>query len=225
MQRFPGFRSLLPLLLVLSLLALTVPGAAFGQCEGVTYGAETPEALIEAVQKAAGDADMGSMTQYLSASDRAKAGVGLTVAATMTLAMQEMGLQQGGGDMEAKKAELAEQKVRLDGILDTYGVDPLDQETMGRIMQQGPAAMAEMEESMKGICTPGLVRELADFLSDVSQRRVTEQLESLQTDDVGPITVDGDTATSTIAGKEFRMNRIDGRWYVDISSTAGGPTG
>lgn len=224
---FPNVRNTVLVALTVCLLAFLPAASMAADCAGATYGADSPEALIEGVQSAARDQDMGQLARYLSKSDRAKAGLGLTIGATMMLAMQEMGLgmaqqgDDGGGDeVAAKKAELSDLQTRLQGILDEYGVQEPDQATMGRLMQSGPDGLAELESTMDGVCTTGLIADLATFLGEVSEQKVTQQLERLTTDDVGPVTVDGDTATSTIGGEEFRMNRIDGRWYVDIESTA-----
>ena len=165
---------------------------------------------------------MGQLAHYLSQSDRAKAGLGLTIGATMMLAMQEMGMgmtQGEDGDAGAMKSDLAANQARLQSILDDYGIEAPDQASMQRIMQQGPDAVAAMESSMDDVCTAGLINELATFLSETTEQKVTDQLERLKTDEFGPVTVDGDVATSSVGGEPFRMNRIDGRWYVDLEST------
>ncbi|MDA8017464.1 MAG: hypothetical protein MPN21_08435 [Thermoanaerobaculia bacterium] len=211
------------------LVALLLPAAGFGaDCQGVSYGAETPEALIAGLQDAARDADMGQLARYLSDSDRAKAGLGLTIGATMMLAMREMGLdmnsqgESDGDDATKKKADLGELQTWLGSIFDKYGVEQPDQETMGRMMRRGPEGFGELEDTMKGLCTAELIGELATFLSEVSEQEVSKQIERFKADDVGPVTVDGDTARSAIGGEELLMTRIDGRWYVDIESTSPG---
>lgn len=218
-------RTVLSLCLILALL----PVSTFADdCQGMTYGAESPQALIDGVQDAARNADMGALSQYLTKSDRAKAGLGLTIGATMMLAMQEMGMGMGqgaDGDAEAMKADLAANQERLQGILNQYGVEQPDQATLQRIMQQGPDAMSQLESTMDDVCTPNLIADLATFLSETTNQKVTDQLKNLTGDDVGPIEIDGDTATSTVGGDPIRMNKIDGRWYVDIESTSGSAPG
>jgi hypothetical protein len=218
----PSFAVLVALLC----LSLLVPGVSLAaeSCQGAVYGADSPEALVQGVRGAAESGNMGQLAQYLSAADRSQAGLGLTIGATMMLAMQEMGISMSGeadaaGDSEAKKAELASLQSRLAAILAKYGVEQPSEETMGMMMQQGPAAMENMPDMMKDVCTVGLIDELATFLSEVSNQKVSDQLARLKNDDVGPIETNGDTATVTIGGEPFQMHRVDGRWYVDIEST------
>lgn len=223
-------QSSLAFLVALLALALLMPGVSLAAetCQGAVYGADSPEALVQGVQDAAEAGDMGQLAQYLSAADRSKAGLGLTIGATMMLAMQEMGIsmsgeaedsEDAGADTEAKKAQLASLQSRLEGILDKYGVEQPSEETMGMMMQQGPDAIENMPDTMKDVCTVGLIGELAAFLGDVSQQKVSDQLARLKDDDVGPIETTGDTASVTVGGEPFQMRRIDGRWYVDIEST------
>lgn len=206
-------------------------------------GAETPEALVERMKKAAASKDLAEMAACMSPKSRTEMAMGMYLGATMMVAFSEMGLQMGdamaGGmgdmmsdedkkkaqeNMEKGKAEVVQLKERYNEMVGKYGLPKMPAEGE----PEADMPKEEAEKLFASIDQGAFVADVMKFLEsmpgedkpsadEAAPVKIPEgPLENLQ--------VTGDTATGSVGGEAMSFVKVDGRWFVEMpEQTEGTP--
>jgi len=198
-------------------------------------GAETPEALVERMKKAAADQNIAEMAACMSPKSRTEMAMGMYLGATMMVAFSEMGLEMGGAmaggmdemmseedkkkaqeNLEKGKADVAKLKERYNEMVGKYGLPKLPAEGE----PEADMPKEEAEKLFASIDQGAFVEDVMKFLESMPSEdkpsadeaapvKIPEgPLENLQ--------VSGDTASGSVGGEELQFVKIDGRWYVEM---------
>lgn len=211
-------------------------------------GAESPQALVERMKRAAENEDLGEMMACLAPEGRVQMVSMMYMMATMMVGFSmmsvEMGTEMGGamaeGMAEGMGGELTdEQKAEMEAQKEKAKAEAnkLRDSYNAMVSKYGLPELSEDTE-MPDEDLEGTFREIdqAAFLQDVMAF-----LESMPGDedsadeggspwDVGEgtltdLVIEGDTASGKVDGEDVTFVRIDDRWYFDeeIFGGAGGP--
>jgi len=221
------------LALLCAALLTTLPAAAQPDPAAVSYGADTPQELVEKVRQAAGDEDLARMAALMAPDDRAMLSLTMTMMLGVVIAFSHMGgemadsMAEGmaeslGGDQtpeekaqaEAERAEALAQvqalENRYEAILDGYGVN--------QRLQDAPhgTSAGEMLEDVDQVA---LIRDLVQLLDEVpgdEAQKATEQPMTIPDGELTGLAIDGDRASAMLGEEPIDFVRIDGRWYLDL---------
>lgn len=223
-------RVAVPLMLLLALL----PTVALA---GEPPGADSPQALVARMQKAAEQRDMREMISCLAPDARREMTMVMLAGAGMMIAFMSMGsamadaagemaegmsgeelgaeqkaqLEKGKKEAEAKAAELTG---RFEAILDRHGVTAMmeDDTPLPEDPEQRSAALAKMFAKTDEIA---LFDDVMGLLSEVGESKEGAEppspIEVPQ--NVTDYQIDGDHATAQAGDETLHFVRIDGRWY------------
>ena len=224
-----------PVAAVLALLLLVPPSvfAAAGPS-----GAESPQALVERMEKAAEAGDLAEMMACVAPDARREmalamvAGVGMivafmgmggamaegmgeAVAEGMTgeemTAEQKAEMEKGKAEMEAKTAEL---QARYQAILERHKMTAMmDDDTP---VPEDPAARsAALAELFKETDDVALVVDLMNLMGELGESQGMGKPDAPVSlpDEVTGYEIDGDRATATAGDETIEFIKVDGRWY------------
>lgn len=209
-------------------------------------GAESPEALVERMKKAAVDKNMGEVVACLAPKARQEMAAAMYMGATMMVAFSQMGAQMGGAMMEGmtgmaegmggtvsaedkKKADeqaakTQEQLAKLhDGYNSTmkkYGLPALPKEG-----EPEPAAPSkeEMDKVFGNIDHGAFVADVLALLESMpGEKTASDSPFEIKEGALENLKIEGDKATGSVAGEAMNFARIDGRWYLDADMMGGG---
>lgn len=206
-------------------------------------GAETPEALVERMKKAAASKDLAEMAACMSPKSRTEMAMGMYLGATMMVAFSEMGLQMGdamaGGmgdamsdedkkkaqeNMEKGKAEVAQLKERYNEMVGKYGLPKMPAEGE----PEADMPKEEAEKLFASIDQGAFVADVMKFLESMPGE------DKPSADEAAPVKIPegplenlqiaGDTATGSVGGEAMNFVKVDGRWFVEMpEQTEGAP--
>ncbi|HEX2254242.1 MAG TPA: hypothetical protein VHQ65_13305 [Thermoanaerobaculia bacterium] len=205
----------------------------------VETGADSPQALVARLQKAAEAEDFSEIAACMAPEDRAMMSMMLMMASGMMVAFAGMGGEMAGGmaeafadeasaedkaALEAQKAaaaaEVAALQAKYEAILTRYGVDELMEEDSEPPAEPGPAAAAKL---LAGVDQVGLIAELMKFMREAFPEEAGEEEPmDVPMGELADLRIDGDHASATIGGEPAHFVRIDGRWYAAIEPPGGG---
>jgi hypothetical protein len=151
-------------------------------------GAATPEELTQNVQAASKGEDMAALVRLIHPEDLQYMAFGMLLEASY--------LAGESDDAEASKKE-------LDALADKYDIkepESLDSDALDQMAR----------EVFKGVDLKAFMPELFAVLKKYEWSIPIKKLENLK--------VEGDTATVTVDGEKQRLERIDSRWYLRLSS-------
>jgi nucleotide-binding universal stress UspA family protein len=193
-------RSIASLALGCALAWLLVPPAALAQ------GAESPEALVAAIQKAAADQDIPAFIQLVAPSQ-----------------LQKLAFQTDfGADMIADSSEDASKKPleeKIAKLREKYGVSLDKAAGQPKLQVDSNTPQEAIDQHLRerihliydGVDVAGYTGELTALVMtapEMAGRSILPQ------GTPGDIERDGDAAKVKIGDTEVRMVREDGRWYV-----------
>ena len=198
-------------------------------------GAETPEALVERMKKAAADQDIAEMAACMSPKSRTEMAMGMYLGATMMVAFSEMGLEMGGSmaggmddmmsdedkkkaaeNLEKGKAEVAQLKERYNTMVGKYGLPKLPAEGE----PEADMPKEEAEKLFASIDQGAFVADVMKFLESMPSE------DKPSADEAAPVKIpegplenlqiSGDTASGSVGGEELQFVKVDGRWFVEM---------
>lgn len=209
-------------------------------------GAESPEALVERMRRAAEKEDFGEMMACLAPEGRVQMVSMMYLMATMMVGFSmmsvEMGTEMGaamvegmGGELtEEQKAEMEAQKEKAqaeanklrdsyNAVVSKYGLPELSEDT--------ELPDEDLEGTFGEIDQAAFLQDLMAFLESMPGDEASAD-EGGSPWDVGKgtltdLVIEGDSATGKIDGEDVTFVRIDDRWYFDeeFVEGAGGPGG
>jgi hypothetical protein len=216
-----------------AVLLVALPAAAQAEKAEVTYGAESPQALVDQVKQASADEDLAQMAALMAPDDRATLSLTMTMMLGMVIAFSQMGGEMAGGmaegmaeafggeisaedkaKAEAEKAAAMAEVKKLEGryeeILASHGVSDL--------LQQEPAEGTPPGELMKGVDQVSLIRDLMQLLESLpgDERSGESGPVDLPEGELTGVAIDGDHATGKLGDESVDFVRVDGRWYLDL---------
>lgn len=220
---------------VLALLLLVPPSllAAAGP-----PGAESPQALVERIEKAAEAGDLADLMSCVAPDARREmalamvAGVGMMVAFMgMGGAMaEEMGeavaegmtgeeaspeqkaeMEEGKAALEAKVAEVQK---RYEAILERHEITAMMNEAT-EVPEDPAARSAALAEMFEGTDEAALLVDLIDLMNDLgeSQGKTKRDAPIPFPSGVTGYEIAGDRATATAGDETIEFVKVDGRWY------------
>ena len=200
------------------------------------YGGETPQAVVERLNKAGQSKDFSEIAACLAPEDRNELAVGLLLGAGMMIGFMQMGgdmmqgmaegmaegmsgqemtaeqkkeMEKGKKEAEAKAADLQK---RYDTILGKHKLAEKMEEGPGAASGEGDAALREL---FKGVDTVALVSDLGALMTELGESaddgKISEQFEKQAVTDY---TIEGDRATAKSGSETVEFVKVDGRWYV-----------
>lgn len=208
---------------------LAVPAGA--ATPGIPLGAETPQALVERMVKAADEKDVAQIFACLDPQSRTEATTALLMGTTMMLAFMDMGtgmasgmaegmtealtdepmkpedkarLEKGKAEAAAKSAKL---KASFSAVLKKHGLpDLLDPKADAP--KEGP------ETLLAKVDQPALAADLLGFMEQLGDKKESHE-------DGGPpvprdasdYKIAGDRATAKSGDETLEFVKIDGRWF------------
>ncbi len=212
-------------------------------------GAESPEALVERMKKAAAKQDLAEIAACMTPKARGEMAMGMYLGATMMVAFSQMGAEMGGAMAEG-----------MGGMAEAMGgkVDPAEKEKAAQQMAKAKEEMGKVKERYNALMTkyglpvmpkdgeaePDLPKEKAEelfqkidagaFLTDVmafmksmpgdeKEKAAEESPVKIPSGPLTDLKIDGDKATGSVEGEAMNFVRIDGRWYVEEPPGGGGP--
>lgn len=210
------------------------------------HGAESPQALLQRVQRSAEAGDVSGLLACVAPDDRAELVVMMVAGVTMIAAFMQMGGEMTGGmaegmaeafseeglteeqtaEMEKAKAEAAAEAAkmenRLTAILQKHGVA----EVFG---DEGTAFETDAEEErsarelLAGVDDIALFTDLMAFLSEMGEEgpQVGDLAVPENAVDFSDLAVEGDRATVRSGDETIEMVRVDGRWYMKLPDLGG----
>ncbi len=181
-------------------LVLAVPASALAQ------GAESPEAVVAAIQKASADHDVPAFVQLVAPSQLQMLAFQTDLAADMIADSAQdpskKGLEEGVAKLR-KKYDVSLEKAASQPKLEVDSDTP--QEAIDKHLQE------RMHLIYDGVDVAGYTGELTALLMTAPEMAGR----SIVPDGTpGEIEVDGDQAKVKIGDTEVRLVREDGRWYV-----------
>lgn len=209
-------------------------------------GAESPEALVERMKRAAENENMAEMMACLSPEGRSEmaqmmylmstmmvgfAMMGAEMATDMGSAMaegmseamgEEVSAEQQAEMAAAKQEALAEVGQLLEAynaMVSKYGLPPLEEG------EEPPDE--DVDEVFRDIDHAAFVADVIGFLESMpgEDKPPTETPTPFAAGVMTDLAIDGDAATAKVDGQEVKFIRIDDRWYFDeqIFDAAGEP--
>jgi hypothetical protein len=184
-----------------------------------TYGAESPQALVAAMEKALAADDFGSVMPLISPAGRKELAEDAVTALIVTLNFTDPDKPSTGSvplsaaERDAKRAshraavDVARETLRphgLDGLLSQAPLSPLSKDVFALALDRTDTVV--------------LMQSLYSALDRISKllgmERSDEKKLPLTFGNVTDYQVSGDTATAKTAGDTLEFERIDGRWYL-----------
>lgn len=173
-------------------------------CMSAEPGADSPEAVLAAAQKAAADRDGAALIRLVAPSQH------VLLAAETDMAAEYIGAPSEGD--EAAKLTAALAKLR-----DQYGVKGEDDlpplEIDSDITQEELDALMEARAEMtyENVDVAGYAGEL---MSLVMSMPAMDGRTPVPAGEIEDVRVDGDRASARIEGREIALLREGGRWYL-----------
>jgi hypothetical protein len=184
-----------------------------------TYGAESPQALVSAMEKALAADDFGSMMPLISPAGRKELAEDAVTALIVTLNFTDPDKPSTGSaslsptERDAKRVshraavEVARETLRphgLDGLLGEAPLSPLSKDVFALALDRTDTVV--------------LMQSLYSALDRIStllgMERSDEKKLPLTFGNVTGYQVSGDTATAKTDGDTIEFERLDGRWYL-----------
>ena len=207
-------------------------------------GAESPEALVERMKRAAENEDFGEVMACFAPEGRVQMASMMYLMATMMVGFSMMGAEMGsemgetmaegmGGElteeekatMEAQKqealAEVDALRVAYNEVVSKYGLPELTEE--------GEPPDADLDAIFREIDQAAFVEDVMGLLESLPGEEEAAAEEESPFDfgegELTDLVVEGDSATGKIDDEEVSFVRIDGRWYFDPDLLGAGPPG
>ncbi len=217
------------------------PGAATAAAPAkAAPGAESPEALVERMKKAAANEDLSEMAACMTPKARSEMAMGMYLGATMMVAFAQMGAEMGGAMAEgmggmaegmtgekmdpAEKQKMDEQlakaKQEMGKVRESYNtmVAKYGLPTMPKEGEPEPAELSQ-EEVQKKFESMDVGAFLADVMAFMKampgQEAKKESPVKIPTGALTDLKIEGDKATGSLDGEAMTFVKIDGRWYVE----------
>jgi hypothetical protein len=203
-------------------------------------GAETPQAVVTRMAKAAKTGDIGEMVACMEPESRAETTMAMLMGTAMMVAFMDMGsgmagamaegMSEAGGEMKPEdKAKLAKQKAAaaakankakasLSAILRKYGLpDLMDPNTPKPKEGSAKAMLAKVDQ-------PALAGDLSHLMDELgdkdAKQQSTEKVPSPS--DVKDYAVSGDHATAKAGAETLEFVRLGSRWFLKLQPLAHG---
>jgi hypothetical protein len=213
---------------------LALPGMASGAEPAAkpAYGAASPQALVERLNRAIVSKDFAELVNCLDADSRVEASAGVLALTVMMVTMPDVAgppddispeiaaaltpEQKAMNDKERLKARQREQakvRARLAAVLKRHGLP--DFTAPGMDLPQA----AERKRQLAGVDHGALVRDLLGFVGAPGDGPVDLPL----TEPVRNLTVSGVEATATAGKEALALVRRSGRWYLAAKDMMGKP--
>lgn len=205
------------------------------------HGAESPQALLQRVQRSAESGDVTELLACVAPDDRAELVVMMVAGVTMITAFMQMGGEMMGGmaegmaegfseeglteeqkaEMEKAQAEAAAEAAqmenRLNAILQKHGVEELMGDEEAAFDSEG-VDQRSARELLAGVDDIALFSDLMGFLSEMGEEgpEVGDLPIPENVVEFSDLTVEGDWATVRSGDETIEMIRVDGRWYMKL---------
>lgn len=218
------------------------PGApAVEKRAEVPLGAESPEALVERMRKAAEEKNVRELAACMEPESRRQMAEGMFLGASMMVAFS--GMAEGMGEMAGEMAGAvagavggeeaaadAKEKVaagteaagvnaagmaeRFNALLARHGLPTLDDESDGG-KEMFDKALANADQV-------ALIGDIGDFLeAEMDESEDSGEKSPVPVGELADLAIDGDRATARIGEEAVEFVRIDGRWFFKEPSKPG----
>lgn len=173
-------------------------------CVSAESGADSPEALLAAAQKAAADRDGAALVRLVAPSQL------LSLAAETDMAADFIGAFSEDDEAAALTAALVKLRDEY-GVNEDVDLPPLevDPDTTPEEVEARMAARAKM--TYADVDLVGYVGELTALLMSMP---AMEGQSPIPAGDIGDVRVDGDRVSALVGAQEIELLREDGRWYL-----------
>lgn len=205
-----------------------------------TYGAATPEALVERMNAATAKKDFPEMLSCIHPDDRAQLVGALLVGTAMMGAFMQMGGEMATGMAEGmteamsegeptaeQKAQMAKAKKEMEAqaaawqkkyeaTLRKHNLEEMLSDDAELPAGEGPAALRAL---LKDTDDVALFEDLLGLLKDSGKGEVKEDAAppGLPAEPIKNLKVQGDRATAQSGDETVDLVKVDGRWYVKMS--------
>ncbi|HSM52133.1 MAG TPA: hypothetical protein VLA75_12100, partial [Thermoanaerobaculia bacterium] len=197
-------------------------------------GAESPEALVARMKKAAENEDMREMAACMEPEARKEMAEGMFLGATMMVAFSGMaeGMGEMAGEMagamagavggeeaaaevkekvsegtEAAGVDAAGMAERFNALLARHGLPGLDDESEG--------GQEEFEKAMANADQVAFIGDIADFLkTEMKEGEGSGSKAPMFEGELTDLQIDGDYASGKLGEEVVEFLRIDGRWFA-----------
>jgi hypothetical protein len=210
-------------------LLLTTPARAVSP--RTPLGADSPQALVERMVKAADKKDVAEIFACLDPQSRAEGTTALLMGTTMMLAFMDMGsgmatgmaegmaealsdepmkpedkakLEKGKAEMAAKSAKL---KAAFSAVLKKHGLPDLLDPEVGAPKEGPEALLAKVDQPALAADLLGIMEQLGDKKDAGANSGPPVPRHA------GDYKITGDTATARSGDDTLEFVRIDGRWF------------
>jgi hypothetical protein len=196
-------------------------------------GADSPQALVERLRKAANTEDFGELAACLAPDARLEMAKGIWVGTTMMIAMSSAmgdmaaGMGEAMDESEEGKANAAKAKAeaeakfgvwikRYDETAKKHGLPTL--ESFEKVEGDPSSLLAKTDQV-------AVIADFGNLLTSFGEEQQGEKPPSKQIEgQLEGLKVDGDKAEGTLAGDPIKFVKIDGRWYIaELPQGSGGP--
>lgn len=235
--------SLCALIALLPTAAAQAAGKAAGKKaaakSAAPLGAESPQALVERVSKAAEKQDFAELAACLAPGDRAMMSMMMVLAVTMMTAFSQMGSEMASGMAEAfqdeesmtseekakaaaDKKEMEEQTAavakKIETVLAKHGIVDLMEKTPEP--EPGSDPMKNAEKLFADVDQVALITDLMAIMNesfkDAEKGEGGPPMGKIPSGKLADLKIAGDTASGKVDGEDVRFVKVDGRWYLEM---------
>jgi hypothetical protein len=196
-----------------------------------TLGAESPQALVERLRKAANTEDFGELAACLAPDARLEMAQGIWVGATMMIAMSSAmgdmaaGMGEAMDESEEGKANAAKAKAeaeakfgvwkkRYDDTAKKHGLPTL--ESFEKLEGDPKSLLAKTDQV-------AVISDFGNLLTSFGEEQQGEKRPAKQIEgQLEGLKVDGDTAEGTLSGDPIKFVKIGDRWFIAELPQGGG---
>ena len=198
---------------------------------GTPLGAETPQALVTRLNKAAAAGDIAELTACMDPESRVEMATAMLLGTTMMIGFMGLGAEMAEGMAEGmsdamdaepsaeQKAKMAQSKAeaaakmektkaQFSSVLKKHGLpDLLDEKAM--------ESAGDPEELLGKADQPALVADLMGIMEGLGEggkKSPSDEMPDLK--NVTDYKIDGDKGTARAGDETIEFVKIDGRWFV-----------
>jgi hypothetical protein len=193
-------------------------------------GADTPQALVARMNKAAQTKDMAEIAACLDPESRTQLAAMMMLAGVMMVGFMGMGSEMGAGMTEAmgdqtaeakqkaaasKKeadAKIAKAKAGMTAVFKKHGLpDMMD--------EKAPEPTGDPKELFAKIDQPAFIKDMIGFLETIGEGKEKGDSPTDKMPDMKSVTdykITGNTATAKAGSETLDFVKVDGKWFLKM---------
>jgi hypothetical protein len=192
----------------------------------IPLGADTPQALVARLEKAAANKDMAELAACLDPESRAQMSAMMMLAGVMMVGFMGMGSEMAGsmaGDDAAAKekataskkeadAKIAKAKADMSAIFKKYGLPDFTDEN-------APEPQGDPKTMFAKIDQPAFIKDMTGFLQTIGDKDKQQGGPTDKMPDMKKVTdykITGDTGTAKAGTETLDFVKVDGKWYLKM---------